>query len=112
MKRLIEFPLNDGSSVVVEVDEPDVERGVAKAARPGEVAERAKETFEAALERIRPAAATIIGKLRDLVDPPDEIEVEFGIKLTAEAGAVLASAGVEANYRVTLTWKRTEQQKE
>ena len=109
VKRLIEFPLDDGTSVVVEVDEPEAEGGVVKAARPGEVAERATQTFEAALEKIRPAAAAIIAKLRDLGDPPDEIGVEFGIKLTAKAGAVLASAGVEANYQVTLTWKGKQQ---
>ncbi len=32
----------------------------------------------------------------------------FGLKMNAEAGAVIASGGVEANYKVTLTWKREE----
>jgi len=57
---------------------------------------------------IRPAAQTIIQKLRALHDPPDEIEVEFGLKLNAQVGAFIAAAGTEANYKVTLTWKREE----
>ena len=111
MKRLIEFDLEDGGSIVVEVDEPEPVGGVVKAARPGEVMEKAHHSFEAALDRIRPAASIIIKKLRGLHDPPDEVEVEFGLKMNAEAGAVVASAGAEANYKVTLTWKR-EQKKD
>lgn len=105
MKRLIEFPLEDGGSIVVEVDEPEPEGGVVRAARPGEIAAKAGQTFEAALERIKPAAGAIIAKLRSLSDPPDELEIEFGLKMSAEAGAVVAAAGAEANYKVTLTWK-------
>ena len=104
MKRLIEFPLQEGGSILVEVDEPEPEGGVVKAARPGEVVARAKETLEEALDKIQPAAQSVITKLRGLHDAPNEIEVEFGIKLSAEAGAFIASAGVEANYKVTLKW--------
>ena len=105
MKQLVEFPLQDGTSIIVEVEQP--EGGVVKAARsPGEVVAKAKETLEDALDKIKPAAQSIIAKLRGLQDAPDEIGVEFGIKLSAEAGAFIASAGVEANYKVTLKWSK------
>ena len=39
-------------------------------------------------------------------NPPDEVQVEFGIVLNAEAGAVLAAASAGANYKVTMTWKQ------
>lgn len=42
------------------------------------VPERSQQTFEAAVEKIRSFAGTII-KLRALSDPPDEVEVEFGL---------------------------------
>jgi len=107
MKRLVEFPLEDGSSMLVEVDEPEPEGGVVRAARPGEIVARSQQTFEQALEKVKPAAGLVIQKLRSLSDPPDEIDVEFGLKLSAEAGAaLLAAAGVEANYRITLRWKK------
>ena len=106
MKRLIEFPLQAGGSVIVEVDEPAPEGGVTRAARPGEIAARASQTFEAALERIKPAAGIIISKLRGLSDAPDEVQVEFGLKMSAEAGVFVAAASAEANYTVTLKWKR------
>ncbi len=51
-------------------------------------------------------AANIIGKVRELKDSPDEVEVKFGVKMTAEMGAVIASANVEGNYEITLKWKK------
>ena len=106
MKQLVEFPLEDGSTILVEVEAPE-ERGMVPATRGGrETVARAQQTFEAALEKVRPAASAIIAKLRALHDPPDEIGVEFGLKMSAEAGAFIAAAGVEANYKVTLKWKR------
>ena len=111
MKRLIEFPLEEGGSIVVEVDEPVPEGGVVRAARPGEIAAKAGQTFEAALERIKPLAGTIIAKLRGLHDPPDEAVVEFGLKMSGQAGSVVvASVGAEAHYKVTLTWRREKKE--
>jgi len=45
-----------------------------------------------------------IQQLRKLHDAPNEIQVNFGLKLSADAGAGLAAAGAEANYTVTLKW--------
>ena len=110
MKRLIEFPLEDGSTILVEVERPEPEGDIVQAASPDEVVAKAVHTFETALEKVKPAASAIIAKLRDLSDPPDEIGVEFGLKLSAEAGAFVASAGAEANYKVTLNWKREKKE--
>ena len=103
MKRLIEFPLEDGTSLLVEVDESE-EEGLTRVSRrdPG-IIERAQQTLEQSLDRVRPAAQYIIEKLRALSDSPDEIEVQFGLKLNAGSGVIL-SAGAEANYTVRLKW--------
>jgi hypothetical protein len=110
MKRVVEFPLEQGGSILVEVDDREPRPGHVRGPNSGEVVTRANQTFEAALERIKPAASAIITLLRDLTDSPDTVGVEFGIKMSAEAGAVLASAGVEANYKITVTWKRVDKQ--
>ncbi|MEJ5241755.1 MAG: CU044_2847 family protein [Anaerolineales bacterium] len=106
MKQLIEFPLEDGTSILVETEVAEGS-GMVRVSREG-VPEKARQTFEAALEKIRPAAQVIIQKLRALHDAPDEITVEFGLKMSAEAGAIVAAGGLEANYKVTLKWKRKE----
>ena len=107
MNRLVEFPLKDGSTIHVEVDAATVAGWqTVRGAGTAEVAERACDTLEAALAKMRPAAEAIIARLRDLSQPPDAIEVEFGIKLSASAGAVIAAAATEANFKINLTWKK------
>jgi len=109
MRRLIEFPLEDGSRVVAEVDEPDARASIKRGDRLQESVEKAGQTFEAALDQIKPAAAVLISKFRAIHDAPAEVQVEFGLKLSAAAGALIASTSAEANFRVTLTWKCAEQ---
>lgn len=106
MKRLVEFPLEGGGSFLVEVDEPSSPGGITRAARTDGIPEKAKQTFEAGLDKVRSMASVLLEKLRALADSPDEVEVEFGVKMNSEMGAIIAKAGVEAHYRVTLKWKR------
>lgn len=108
MKRLVEFPLEDGTSLLVEVDETEEEAGLTRVSRhdPG-VIERAQQTLEKSLDRVRPAAQYILEKLQGLHDSPDEIEVEFGLKLSAGSGIILAAG--EANYNVKLKWVKEKQ---
>ena len=110
VKRLVEFLQEDGTSLVIEVDDPAPDGGVIRAARPGEVAEKASQTFQAALSKIKPMAGAIFTTLQDLVQCPEQIQVEFGVKITASAGAVLASAGAEGHYKVTLMWTSATRQ--
>jgi NTP-dependent ternary system trypsin peptidase co-occuring protein len=107
MKRLIEFPTEDGGSLLVEVDD-DSRLGAGSTLRGGPgsmVIEKARVTYEEALDKIKGAAETIIIKMKELPHSPDEITVEFGIKLTADIGAILASTSTEAQFTLRLTWK-------
>jgi hypothetical protein len=105
MKRLVEFALADGGTITAEVEGPDLGRTPTRGGLPSQAIDKAGQTFEAAMEKIKPAASAIIEQLRHLSDPPSEAEVEFGLKLSTEAGALIASASTEANFKVTLTWK-------
>ena len=105
MKHLIAFPTDDGGSIVVEVEE-DPGPGTVRAGRPGEIAERAQETFESALGSVRPAAEALLARLSDLSERPEEVSVKFGITLSAQVGAVIASTHAAANFEVTLKWRR------
>lgn len=112
MTRLVEYPLQDGSTILVEVE--DLQRpGIGRVARGsgGEIIDRAKQTFEQVVASIRPAANAILAQLRSLATQPDEIEVEFGLGISGEAGAFIAKASTEANIKVTLTWKAAEAEK-
>src|SRR3989440_3753808 len=105
MKHFVEFKMEDGSIIIFEVDEPETGGTTRASRRPGEIAEEAKETFEQALSKIRPATERVIHTLRGLAQKPDEIEMEFGFNMSAAAGVVIASASTGANYKMTLRWK-------
>jgi len=51
----------------------------------------------------------VIAQLRSLAHAPDEVHVEFGLNLHAEAGAFIAAVGTTANFTVALTWRAREQ---
>ena len=99
MRQLTKFPLEGDGAVVVEVDEQDP--GFDRAARGDRIAE-ASETFQDALERVRPAVEAVIDRFRTVT--PNEIQVEFGIRLTIKAGAVITSSEGEGHFQVRLTW--------
>lgn len=111
MAQYIQFQTEDGSPILVEVEET-YEMEVVKAGlrgKAGEAVAQATATFEEGLEVVRRNAAAFIKKLRGLPDPPDEVEVTFGLKATGELGNfAVARAGAEASYTVKLKWKRGE----
>jgi hypothetical protein len=106
VKHLVAFKLEDGSHIVVEVDEPELGAPRRGLGHPPGMLEEAKDTFAQALSRIRPATEQVITTLRSLMNKPDEVEMEFGFRLSAVAGVVIASASTEANYKVTVRWKQ------
>jgi len=106
--QLIEFPAGGGQSIIVQVEDSaadPVTRGIGGAQS---ITTRASQTFEDAISRVRPAAEAIVAQLRSLAAAPDEVEVEFGLTLSAEAGAFIAAASTEANFKLTLTWRRLD----
>ena len=120
MTRYIKYPTEDGGIMLIEVeDSTDAmlsKGGTIRASRPGEAVKEAVEEvqtrFEDAMNVVRRNAQTIIGKVKGLSDPPDELEVTFGLKATGELGNfAVAKVGAEANYTVTMTWKREKEDK-
>jgi len=109
VKRLVEFALDQGGSVVVEVEElpaGPVTRGFGK--DRSALVEHADKTFEDAAAAVTPAAQSLITRLRTIKDPPDEIGIEFGVQLSAQTGAFIASVAADANFKVSMTWRRRD----
>jgi hypothetical protein len=104
MDQLLQFESAYGA-VLVEVteDEPGIER----AARENEVVVKARVSLEAAMEQVRAFANATLDKVQALVQPPEQVEVEFGIRLNAEVGAVIARTQAEGHLQVKLTWTRS-----
>jgi hypothetical protein len=109
MSRLVEFESRDGRSVLVEVDDQTIPttRGWRDEGRR-DISGRAQESFEAAVDRVRPAADALLTSMAGLTYAPDEVSVDFAVQLSAEAGAFIAQLGSSATFRVQLTWRRPE----
>ncbi|KWV33439.1 CU044_2847 family protein [Micromonospora rifamycinica] len=102
MVEFLAVPLDDGGTVLVEVDEVEGRPGVVKAGRPGEVLTRAAQSMEAALQPVTAAARAALGELRRV--QPDEVTIEFGVQFRTELGAVIARSSGECNLKVTMRW--------
>ncbi|MFF5971300.1 CU044_2847 family protein [Streptomyces sp. NPDC012769] len=101
MSTLMEFGTESGA-VLVEADGP--QPGARPVARGGNSLVRAGQTLDEALSGIRTAAESALAVFRGGSLRPDGVELEFGVKLTAEAGAVIAKTAVEGHLVVRLSW--------
>ena len=104
MKRIISVPLKDGGTVELEIEDttsPVMRGGVSQP-----VIERAVGNFEEAISRIKPAAVAVAEQFADTVRGTTSVTVKFGLKFSAEAGAIIASVGSEANFEVEVKWHR------
>ena len=91
--RLVEFPLEGGGSVLVQVDEGrgadgEVTRG-GWGDRDVRVVEQAQQSFERAVARVLPAVQGLLNQLRSVAETPEQIAVESGLELSAEGSAHL-----------------------
>lgn len=105
MSELVSFPVDAENAVLVEVDLDEPEIG--PASRAGDLIRSATTSFDGALANVRTAASVALANFRDMDVRPDEIQLEFGLKLNAQAGAVIAKTGMDGHMQVTLTWRRT-----
>ncbi len=74
---------------------------------PKDVIEKSQEAIEDALKKMSGMAKKTAKAIKKIpvTEKPNTIAVSFGLKLTAEGGAVVAKAGVEAGIHVTMTWQ-------
>jgi hypothetical protein len=108
MNELMRFELDDGGSVIVEITSDDP--GITRASRTSDAIRSAAASFESAMGGVRDAATSALRYFRDVSQPPDEVTIEFGVALTAQAGAVIAQTTADAHLQVTLTWRRPDGQ--
>lgn len=119
MTKYIQFEAGDeaGGVILVEVDDEEVpssEEGVVKVGIRDVLHNTvavAQNTFSAAIKNaIHHNVQGLIEAIHSLPEPPTEVEINFGLKITGEAGNVaVGKAGGEVNYAVKLSWKQNSQ---
>lgn len=105
MRDFVKFPLESGGFVFIETEVSDAEKGgMVKAGRG--LSDEAAQSFEAAINSLSPLASSIVSKLINISNPPDEAAVEFGLTLKADSGFIITKVGGEANFKISLKWVR------
>jgi hypothetical protein len=101
---LARFTVREHESVVFEID--DIGDGIRQVGlgRKGKVVD-VQQSFEGKLSNIRDAASAALSVLKEDLRP-DAVTLRFGIKMTVEAGAVIARTVVEGNMEVEMSWHR------
>lgn len=108
MAYLVEVPVEAGGRLIVEASDWQLPGDLELASpRPGEVAARASESLERALDQVKPAIGAMARRIQEM--GPDEFTVEFGLTLGAECGVVVAKGTTDVHLNVTLSWKRQGQ---
>lgn len=97
--------LEDGGSILFEAA-PEVIDGPVKAGRVSEVIQELPSSLQSALAPVRDTARAVLEQLRQA--GPDEVEVEFGVDLAAQAGAIITKSEAGFHLKVRLLWKSTE----
>lgn len=99
MATIVQVPTADDTVVYFEVDEVAI-TGPERVSRGGHVLTELDVRLDQALAMVRPAARSIVDALAEL--DPEELTVEFGLKLDASLGAVIAKTGLSGHFTVTL----------
>lgn len=105
MTTLVRVELDDGATLLLETAEP-VAPGPVKAGRAADAVLEVQENLRTVLRPVVQASREVLAELREA--GPDEVKVEFGVALTSQAGAIIARAGANCHFTVTLTWKNAE----
>ncbi|GIG87175.1 CU044_2847 family protein [Plantactinospora endophytica] len=103
MTFYVEIPVDDDSTVLVEVTHQVT--GVAPAGRPREVVARLSETFGEAFDRFHRLAQSAAARAHD-AGGADRVAIEFGLKVAAKGGFVVAETTGEAHMKVIFEWNR------
>ena len=95
--------------ILVDLGPTSGVRGVARTSA-ADLTEKSAELVEKAMGTIRGMAKKVVETVESIKvsERPTKVEVEFGIKLDAEAGALLSKVSAETSMNVTLTWERKD----
>jgi len=101
----------DDELILVEFEEVGVRSVSAKDSR--ELVEKSKQAIERSMTTVKRMAKKAIKTIQAIPvsERPHTFQFQFGIKLSGDVGAVVAKAGAETAFTVTMTWEHKEEKK-
>lgn len=114
MIHYIESYTENGSPIRIEVEDTSKPAaGFTRHTSPSDLSSDAvKDAYDQTLNVIKSCANGIIDTIQNLSAPPSAAAVEFSVKIDAEVGAMIAKARDEGQFKVSLSWKQSEPDKD
>jgi Trypsin-co-occurring domain 1 len=103
--RAVKMRLADNSILIEVSPESGESLGEARVSRAGMVVTDVTKTFEDALSSIPNIANAIVAKMDCFTERPEEVSVEFSIKLNAAADVIIAKTSVEGAFKISVKWR-------
>ena len=99
MTEVLRYEVGSGTVLVEAADDS---YGVDRPARNEQGILDTGRRLEDALASVRPAARAALEAMAELT--PEQIEIEFGVKLAGDAGAVIAKSSSDAHFVLRMSW--------
>ncbi|MFJ4800568.1 MULTISPECIES: CU044_2847 family protein [Streptomyces] len=94
----------EGKDIAVFEVDGDLTGSDLELAAGGDLVGRARVSVSEALDQVRPVLARVVETTRDL--GPQEVEIQFGLKMGGETGVIIAKGTAEVNFAVRMVWRR------
>lgn len=95
--QIVSYRLYGGGNLLVEVDRGEG----AEATSP---LEPPQEAFDRIVAQVKPGVGALLAELNTLPEPPSQVSMEFGVKLTGGTQPVIAKTTDGGQFKLTLTW--------
>ncbi len=108
MSNLIEISLDGGEKIYIEAAKESIQNdsAVVLASSNNKVVKKAKEFLTDSIDQIKILADILSTSILESNSCPDEIELDFSVKFSADASIIISKVNTEANIGVKLTWKK------
>lgn len=109
-QNLIEISMDNSTKLYIEVADAPFFDGsdplLVPVASGEKVTKKAKDFLEDSLTQIKNFSNGIAEAIKAADIQPDEFELAFGIKFSADAGIIISSISSEANLTVKMKWNK------
>ena len=102
MTEVARIALDDGGWLLVEGDTAATSAGPIKAGRLGDALGQLPTDLKVALAPVAAMARSVLDELKNA--GPDAVEVEFGVNLAVQAGALITKGEGGCHLKVTMHW--------
>ncbi|NMB85916.1 MAG: hypothetical protein A4E44_00294 [Methanosaeta sp. PtaB.Bin018] len=102
MVCLAEYEVGGDETIRIEVEE--IETGFVPSSLGFDILKTDKK-FEDIISNLDSSLNILYDKIRNVKHKPKDVSVEFGLKITGNCQAFITSAGMAAQFKITVTWE-------